>query len=340
MRIHLHHCLILILLFALTHVLVCGSPSRTRMSINQMDDENCTRNGDILICPCNTTINGTYYPCWLPINNATVPNITCYECPIGTFINNNTHAECTLDCPAGQCTDTQECVRCQAGSFSNTTGATSCHLCSKGYSTNNLGSTNCTACAPGTFAGSEGTSLCEPCRAGTYSQGYGSTWCPLCEPGQWSKGATESCQLCPPGTWNGQAGQPFTSCEGCGEGFYSTLGGLTDQSQCSECPAGYYCPDSVTTQPSLCPRGFFCVRGSSSAAKCPALYSSPTGVDDCSPSGGFYFVIVACFVVVVMAGVVVWKYRAMKRERLRRENQQTEIVGLIPRPDGPVYGGF
>jgi len=337
MRIEHYHCLLLIFIIAIVHTQVSGSPG-TRVSITNGGDANCTRVGDVLVCPCNITINGIYYPCWLPINNGTTNN-TCTECPIGRF-SSNTTANCTEVCPIGTCLEPYKCEYCPPGHFSNKTGSTSCMSCPAGYATREPGSHNCTACPAG-FTSGEGAANCAGCDPGSFSVKPGSPYCELCDFGYYSPGKSETCYKCPKGTYNDKRGQGYSGCSGCGAGFYGPSTGLTSKDQCNVCPAGSYCPDLVTALPQECPRNYYCLPGSSVAKKCSLLYESKTGKEVCTPGVGFYIVIFGSIGAAGIFFVVVWRWRAMKQDRLRQEYRQTEIDRLIPKPrDGPVYTGF
>jgi hypothetical protein len=64
-------------------------------------------------------------------------------------------------------------------------------------------------------------------------------------------------------------------------------------------------------------------------------------MEACTPGAGFYIVIFGSIGVAGIFFVVLWRWRVVKQERLRREYRQTEIDRLIPKPrDGPVYSGF
>jgi len=346
MRIGLHHCLLIILLIAVAQVLVAGAPSsKSRINIRASDEENCTRIGDQLICPCNVSINGTYYPCWLPLTNATVPspNNTCSECPIGSYSNNKT-GNCTMDniCPMGSCLEPYRCDLCSIGTYSNTTGAIECTSCPAGFVARDLGSQNCTACPPGySTNGYEGSSGCIGCVPGAYSNNWGTPFCELCDFGEYSAGKSESCSKCPKGTYNDKRGQSYDGCIGCGAGYWGVAIGLTSQSQCTVCPGGFYCPEAITLKPFECPRGSYCQEGSRQPIACRALYDSDSGVESCKPSVGFFIVIFGSVCFAAVGFVIIWRWRVVKREKLQEENYQTEIDKLIPKPrDGPVYKGL
>jgi len=241
----------------------------------------------------------------------------------------------------GSCLEPYSCDLCPTGQFSNTTGSTHCVLCPGGYVAREQGSTNCTACPPGFTTEGEGTATCVGCSAGYFSANYGSPFCDPCDFGLYSPGKTDSCLKCPKGTYNDRKGQPFSGCHGCGAGYYGSLTGLTSKDQCTACPAGSYCPDPATELPVKCPRNSFCSRGATQPRSCSLLYESDPGVETCKPAAGFYIVICGAAGIALIFSVVVWRWRVVKQERLRREYRQTEIGRLIPRPrDGPVYSGF
>lgn len=339
MRLEFHHFLLLILLFAVAQVLVSGTP-RTRINISSGPDDNCTYEGGVIVsCPCDVTINGTYYPCWIPINNGTSPDITCTNCSLGSFSTNET-TNCTEMCPAGTCLEPYTCENCAPGHFSNITGATSCFSCPKGFFSRDWGAHNCTACKPGQAADEEGSTNCIPCQPGWYAYNFGSHSCSPCGAGTYSQsiGGT-SCDQCPKGSYNDKTAQP--TCFGCGVGKFGSTPGLTSKDQCLQCPAGSFCPDPVTATPQPCPRNHYCVAGSAVAAKCPLLYISEGQEESCNPGVGFYIVIFGCIGGAGICFAVVMRWRAVKQERLRRAYRQTEIDRLIPKPrDGPVYTGF
>lgn len=67
-----------------------------------------------------------------------------------------------------------------------------------------------------------------------------------------------------------------------------TYNNLTGQAECWECPAGYFCPDNITTYENYpCPEGYYCPNGTrfSSEYPCPTGHyrnaSLGQSVDDC-----------------------------------------------------------
>ncbi len=95
-----------------------------------------------------------------------------------------------------------------------------------------------------------------------------------CPMGHFCPTGTSSPLGCPPGTYNNQTGQ----------------------SNCTECPASYYCPGNTSTYWSFpCPTGHYCPPGTEYMDQypCPLGYyrnnSQGMSVDDCYPCPGGYY---------------------------------------------------
>jgi len=307
-----------------------------------MSDDNCTREGDILVCPCNISINGTFYPCWAPISNSTFPveNITCTPCPKGAFSTNKT-VNCTNDkCHEGSCIEPYKCELCPSGQYANLTGRAHCTKCSAGHISRLPGAENCTACPPG-YTSHEGATDCEGCPPGTYTPDYGSPLCRSCEPGHYSSGKAASCPMCKKGTYNEKIGQDNSGCLGCGVGHYSDTPGLTSKAGCMSCPESFYCPKEDTDAPISCPAGHYCPVGTGTPPHCPFLYTSDEGQPQCNAGAGFYIAIFASICVASLIFTVLWKLRQRSHDLRRVELQQAETSNLIPQPkDGTSYTGL
>jgi hypothetical protein len=191
------------------------------------------------------------------------------------------------------------------------------------------GGADCAKCPAGYVSPRNGTE-CSPCSAGSSTNGvYGST----------------QCSKCIPGSYNPGPGEP--SCTPCGEGWYGQdFGGQIVSAACYPCPAGFYCPNQVTRNPSTCPEGSFCPQGSRAPTACQALFSSATGAAACSPTGGFYGLIFGLSAAVCVAGIggyVMWrrKHRRHSEDRPSFTSQTSlDSTRLIPRPkDAPMYSG-
>jgi hypothetical protein len=71
--------------------------------------------------------------------------------------------------------------------------------------------------------------------------------------------------LMPPGSFAPTTGIKLASEFFCPAGTFSTLSGLTAQSQCQACPAGSYCQSAGIVAPTgSCMAGFHCISGASS----------------------------------------------------------------------------
>ena len=157
-----------------------------------------------------------------------------------------------------------------------------------------------------------GSGLPTPCPAGRYSSEYGNVQesdCTICSPGYYCAGLanerpTGLCTdgyYCPPGSISSrQIEAPLGSYSGTGASNYSLcLPGFYQpmfaQSDCLQCPNGYYCPDSgmSTYEHTICPYGNYCPVESSVPFRCPiGTFSASTGLfmesqcSDCTP--GYY----------------------------------------------------
>lgn len=122
-----------------------------------------------------------------------------------------------------------------------------------------MGSRSPVNCPPGTYSDTPGAKSkfdCKACDAGKYCLGAGKPqpdgdclpgyYCPL-----QSKSMYEYTTL--PGYYSKAAADRQTPCE---TGKYNPL---TAQSSCQDCPAGFYCPNTATSDLLLdCPKGAFC----------------------------------------------------------------------------------
>ena len=98
------------------------------------------------------------------------------------------------------------------------------------------GATECLACASGRFNGAYNLSYaCDPCEDGFECISFQRDRQQACKPGWYRHDPMTACELCPPGRYNTED---------------------YGQSQCHECPAGFYCLGNHTPQ-MPCPFGFF-----------------------------------------------------------------------------------
>ena len=68
--------------------------------------------------------------------------------------------------------------------------------------------------------------------------------------------------------------------------MYGNRSGLANETECSYCDGGWYCPtDGLSAPHAMCDPGFYCVIGVSEAA--PVSGGSHTGTGDICPAGFF-----------------------------------------------------
>ncbi|GMH72522.1 hypothetical protein TL16_g05940 [Triparma laevis f. inornata] len=142
-----------------------------------------------------------------------------------------------------------ECVKCGAGRFSASSGASTCDSCAAGKSSS-PGSSACTPCTQGKY--SQSGSLCVNCPAGKYGNEEGLT-------------SEDSCTSCELGKASDILG--VTECTSCSQGEYASE---TGQQQCTSCSAGKASDSTVATSPNTC-------------IKCsPGKYSADIGSISCN----------------------------------------------------------
>jgi hypothetical protein len=99
-------------------------------------------------------------------------------------------------------TNNDICTACEAGSYQNSTNATSCLGCRVGtYS--RAGASTCTLCAPGKYASDVNSTECTKCAKNTYINvsGWNGT-CPDCPPGYVGVADGLPCGACGPGKYS------------------------------------------------------------------------------------------------------------------------------------------
>eukprot|EP00057_Strongylocentrotus_purpuratus_P016416 XP_011670890.1 PREDICTED: uncharacterized protein LOC105441466 [Strongylocentrotus purpuratus] len=82
--------------------------------------------------------------------------------------------------------ETQECIRCEIGTYQDTHGESTCHQCPEGQSTIGVGSKNVTQCIgicqPG-YSSFTGLAPCNHCPIGSYQEEFFATECTSCPVG-------------------------------------------------------------------------------------------------------------------------------------------------------------
>ena len=145
-------------------------------------------------------------------------------------------------------------MACEAGTFSNWTGAAVCSKCSGGLYQNSTGAVGCISCSVGLNI--SGQSACVLCSPGSYQANTIDSTCTSCVPGinfNLIIGAT-ACNACT------QCGQDQFFATSCTNNSDSTC------AECGACPFGWYASGQ-------------CVRGSSLDAR----YTQPFSCQECPP---------------------------------------------------------
>ena len=191
------------------------------------------------------------YPCFAGHSCPYFGAISVTEpCAAGHYCPSGTKFKTQYECPPGSFTDSlnltkiSECSPCFER-YSCDSGSTSADmvLCPKGYVCPIATSSGEEIpCPPGTYSSNSGlfdVSQCSVCPAGSFCHGSGANISGICGPGYY----------CPPKT-------AFVEDHPCPAGTYSSDFGLSDRSQCIDCPVGQYCLEA-SVQPSLCPAGTY-----------------------------------------------------------------------------------
>jgi len=197
--------------------------------------------------------------------------------------------------------ESNTCVDCSPGTYSDETGKDSCTSCVAGKFEPSSGSTECSLCAAGKYEPlSRQTECNELCPAGKYGKVTNDlrisleSACSDCPAGKTSTSGSDilnDCQNCPVGKY-AQSGAP--SCIDCEAGKFA---GTAGSGACELCPQGKYEPSIGQSACDLCPSGKYGkvtndLRTSIAlgCSNCPAGKQSGTGtvnLNDCTncPAG-------------------------------------------------------
>eukprot|EP01029_Cantina_marsupialis_P004433 TRINITY_DN14448_c0_g2_i1.p1 TRINITY_DN14448_c0_g2~~TRINITY_DN14448_c0_g2_i1.p1 ORF type:complete len:1632 (+),score=579.25 TRINITY_DN14448_c0_g2_i1:1-4896(+) len=226
---------------------------------------------------------------------------TCKPCPSGYYCEIGTHT--LVDCPAGH--------YCLEGTEYGTE-----HPCPKGTfnaGVNLKSADECTPCTAGSYCASTGLSAVEgPCTAGyfcllgaqnsqpveNFVHGYsGDTVVPpdvdnsgdICPKGHYCPIGTAHPIQCPVGTYSNNLGnKALADCTNCDAGYKCPeLATLTPSVLC---PVGYYCDGGESDFTAICPAGSYCEEGSDQPTPCAATtYQDMTGKSSCEQCPERYF---------------------------------------------------
>ena len=175
----------------------------------------------------------------------------------------------------------RRCRACEAGRFSNMSGALACTACFAGFYQPAAGASSCLGCRVGEAAGGSGQLACTPCAAGQAQGLTGQSACEACPAGSYqdNTGASE-CKACGQGDSQPVAGQAV--CSACVAGKYGNLSGAT---RCFDCPVGTYADGLRTVACKQCAAGTFQLYvGRDACDACPSgSFASGTGSTACEP---------------------------------------------------------
>ncbi|KAL0230075.1 hypothetical protein PCE1_003639 [Barthelona sp. PCE] len=219
-------------------------------------------------------------------NQGNINQADCTICPAGSY------------CPAGA-TSISSCPTghyCLEGTYSATQ-----YPCPAGYyngASNRVELNDCIICPAGRYC-AQGTSSPSLCPAGRFRTGTGgvaTTSCTLCTAGKVCSttgliNPDEECDeghYCPEGT-------SVIDAYPCPAGTFTSRTNLTDQTECTICPAGFACSGGngyISNPPQPCVSGHYCPAGTTDTEEnnCPGGSYSPNAmneaVGDCTPCPG------------------------------------------------------
>lgn len=238
-------------------------------------------------------------------------DLSTQDCPDGFLCPAGTSAQYSNPCPIGQYKPTSAsyvstCTDCVAGEACQTPGsAATSGNCDAGYYCNEGsrylrpfdGSTDGGICRQGNYcpAGSSGMVECDQgkyCDEDMMSAVKGNCFAGFyCLAGSKVPGPTNEStmkgDICPAGSYCAAGAQPVE----CAIGKYLPYTGASSESECLQCPAGYYCDEAGLANPKICPAGYYCPNNTSdySTNPCTIGHKCPEGSYteiECPP--GFY----------------------------------------------------
>lgn len=204
----------------------------------------------------------------------------CTKCEAGTYQDQPGKTSCK-QCPAGTYQNEQgkdSCNSCEAGTYQDEQGKASCKSCPAGTSQANTRQSSCIICLAGTYSRA-GAKECTKCAAGTYQDESGKSLCKSCPAGTYQdESGKDSCKSCPAGTYSMDGA---TKCTPCAAGTYQNK---SEQSSCTPCAAGTYQNESGKTSCKSCPVGTSSTAGAAECPPCPAgTYQAQQGQPSCTP---------------------------------------------------------
>jgi hypothetical protein len=165
------------------------------------------------------------------------------------------------------------CIPCDVGTYASQTNMTSCMQCPVGSTTSGNGGVQCSGCSAGTFFA---TGICKECPVGRVSNAS-ATACVDCAAGYYTATVGQSmCLQCPLGKYSPVGGYSGTACMACTAGRYGAVAGLTSAGCSGICEAGFYCPYGSSSSRELAcgARSVYCPANSSAPIEVPPGYET------------------------------------------------------------------
>ncbi len=186
-----------------------------RLTVTDADGDSATvqKNVNVTAPTSTTTSTTTTVPTTTTSTTTTTVPTTTTSTTTTTVPTTTTTAPPALCSPGTfSATGSEPCQAAPAGSFVNTTGATSATPCDAGSYSPSTGATSCLLAPPGTFVSSTGAAAATPCELGSFNGVAGSTTCLLAPIGSYvdTVGATAP-TACPEGSTNSAAGATSAS---------------------------------------------------------------------------------------------------------------------------------
>nr|XP_047130962.1 uncharacterized protein LOC100202447 isoform X1 [Hydra vulgaris] len=272
---------------------------------------------------CQNCTPGFYCPekgLW----NATLKCAPGFYCPLGSTRKDSYECEVGSFCPEGAGKPTP----CPSGFYQNRTGQKECIECPEGYSCDPIsqkvhGVVIPEPCIPGHFCPKGTLKINQnPCPSGTYSNTTGNSQlndCKKCDPGYYCSGqgnifVTQKCDagfvcflgsntsqpidgimgnLCPMGKYCIAGSSQGVDCPA---GTFGSSVGLNNESNCTPCPEGWYCPTpGLPNAYKKCSAGHWCIERSIESSPnnqtygvlCPKGYFCPEGIPIACPNGTY-----------------------------------------------------
>ncbi|RUS80922.1 hypothetical protein EGW08_011303, partial [Elysia chlorotica] len=180
----------------------------------------------------------------------------CVPCDAGDYCLHEGNSSVTGQCAAGY-----YCI--QGASVATPTDGVTGDICPVGNYCP-IGSSSPTPCSITTYMNHTGGAVCDICPAGYF-----------CVDGAQAEPCPQG-SYCPEGTGS--------NAQACPQGTYGARDRLSNETECTACTGGYYCPSpGLTAPPAQCNGGYYCVSGVD--VPNPNSGVTHTGEGDVCPSG-------------------------------------------------------